>query len=96
MEWTVYMLLCGDDTFYTGITIDLKKRFNQHNADRGAKYLRGRKPLQIVYVENGHNRSSASRREHGIKRLARQEKIKLIDSDKNVLKNSMLLSQNRK
>ena len=81
MEWRVYMLLCDDNTIYTGITNDLKKRFKNHISGKGAKYLRGRKPLEIVYTENFQNRSMATKREIEIKKLNRIEKeilIKLI------------------
>ena len=81
MEWCVYMLLCDDNTIYTGITNDLKKRFDNHISGKGAKYLRGRKPLEIVYTENFKNRSMATKREIEIKKLNRREKeilIKLI------------------
>ena len=81
MEWCVYMLLCDDNTIYTGITNDLKKRFENHISGKGAKYLRGRKPLEIVYTENFQNRSMASKREMEIKKLNRRKKeilIKLI------------------
>ena len=81
MEWCVYMLLCDDNTIYTGITNDLKKRFENHISGKGAKYLRGRKPLEIVYTENFKNRSMATIREMEIKKLNRREKeilIKLI------------------
>ena len=81
MEWCVYMLLCDDNTIYTGITNDLKKRFENHISGKGAKYLRGRKPLEIVYTENFKNRSMATIREIEIKKLNRREKeilIKLI------------------
>ena len=81
MEWCVYMLLCDDKTIYTGITNDLKKRFENHISGKGAKYLRGRIPLEIVYTENFKNRSMATIREMEIKKLNRKEKeilIKLI------------------
>lgn len=83
MNWLVYIILCSDDTFYTGITTDLQRRFDQHAAGRGAKYFRGRQPLQVVYQESGHTRSSASMREAEIKSLARTEKSILIFSKKN-------------
>jgi putative endonuclease len=83
MNWLVYIILCSDDTFYTGITTDLQRRFDQHAAGRGAKYFRGRQPLQIVYQESGHTRSSASSRELEIKNLARAEKSILIFSSRN-------------
>ena len=81
MEWCVYMLLCDDNSIYTGITNDLKKRFENHISGKGAKYLRGRKPLEIVYTENFQNRSMATKREIEIKKLNRRKKeilIKLI------------------
>jgi len=78
MEWCVYMLLCDDNTIYTGITNDLKKRFDNHISGKGAKYLRGRKPLEIVYTENFKNRSMATKREMEIKKLNRREKEALI------------------
>jgi len=79
MEWCVYMLLCDDNTIYTGITNDLKKRFENHISGKGAKYLRGRKPLEIVYTENFQNRSMATKREMEIKKLNRREKEALIN-----------------
>ena len=78
MEWCVYMLLCDDNTIYTGITNDLKKRFENHILGKGAKYLRGRKPLEIVYTENFQNRSMATKREREIKKLNRRKKEALI------------------
>ena len=78
MEWCVYMLLCDDNTIYTGITNDLKKRFENHISGKGAKYLRGRKPLEIVYRENFQNRSMATKREIEIKKLNRRKKEALI------------------
>ena len=78
MEWCVYMLLCDDNTIYTGITNDLKKRFENHISGKGAKYLRGRKPLEIVYKENFQNRSMATKREMEIKKLNRRKKEGLI------------------
>ena len=72
------MLLCDDNTIYTGITNDLKKRFENHISGKGAKYLRGRKPLEIVYTENFKNRSMATKREMEIKKLNRKEKETLI------------------
>jgi putative endonuclease len=83
MNWLVYIILCSDDTFYTGITTDLQRRFDQHASGLGAKYFRGRQPLQVVYKESGHTRSTASTRERQIKTLARTEKSILIFSDKN-------------
>jgi len=74
------MILCSDDSLYTGITTDMERRFKQHEEGRGAKYFRGRSPKQIVYLEQGLSRSSASRREIQIKNLSRSEKLNLIQT----------------
>ena len=83
MDWKVYIIRCSDDTLYTGITNDLGKRFAAHNNQTGAKYFRGRSPEQIVYLENEHDRSSASKREAEIKKLSRVQKKLLIESNTN-------------
>ncbi|MGR9013431.1 MAG: GIY-YIG nuclease family protein [Gammaproteobacteria bacterium] len=83
MTWQVYIILCSDDTLYTGISNDVARRFNQHADRQGAKYFRGRQPKQLVYVETGHDRSSASKREIVIKKLPRLEKLLLLASDTN-------------
>ena len=83
MNWLVYIILCSDDSFYTGITTNLSRRFDQHALGLGAKYFRGRQPLQVVYQESGHNRSTASTREAEIKALTRSEKSILIFSGTN-------------
>lgn len=77
------MILCTDDTLYTGITIDVARRFSQHADKQGAKYFRGRQPKQLVYVETGHDRSTASKREIVIKKLPRLEKFQLLASEIN-------------
>jgi len=78
MNWCVYMILCSDDSLYTGITTDMERRFKQHEEGRGAKYFRGRSPKQVVYLEQGLGRSLATRREIQIKALSRAEKLNLI------------------
>jgi putative endonuclease len=83
MTWLVYIILCSDETLYTGITIDVARRFNQHAQGQGAKYFRCRQPKQLVYVEIGHDRSSATKREVSIKKLNRYKKLQLINSDHN-------------
>ncbi len=77
MDWYVYMLRCGDGTLYTGITDDVEKRLAAHRAGKGAKYTRGRSPLELVYTQAYPDRAAASRREYQIKQLTRQEKRKL-------------------
>ncbi|MGD0585818.1 MAG: GIY-YIG nuclease family protein [Oryzomonas sp.] len=78
MGWQVYIILCSDNSLYTGITTDMERRFRQHAAGSGAKYFRGRQPLQVVYLEHNHSRSSAAGREARIKAMDRTEKLYLI------------------
>lgn len=80
-DWTVYVILCSDNSLYTGITNDLIRRFSQHGTARGAKYFRGRQPVKVVYAEAGHTRSSASKRELAIKKLKPADKLRMIASD---------------
>ena len=83
MTWHVYIILCSDNTLYTGITTDLQRRFSQHASGRGARYFRGRQPVRVVYQESGHTRSTAGSREVAIKALPRAEKQTLIASGSN-------------
>jgi len=78
--WSVYIIQCDDDSFYTGISTDVMRRYRQHQHGKGAKYFRGRQPLRVVFVESGHNRRSAAQREVEIKKMKRNEKIQLIDN----------------
>jgi putative endonuclease len=80
MNWCVYIILCSDDTLYTGITTDVERRLNQHASGKGAKYFRGRQPVRVVYREGGLTRSAASKRELEIKKLSRIEKSILISA----------------
>jgi putative endonuclease len=77
--WYVYILRCSDNTLYTGITNDVDRRISEHNQGTGAKYTRGRAPVELVFVETTRNRSEASRREWAIKRMKSAEKQKIID-----------------
>ena len=79
MNWSVYIIHCSDNSLYTGITTDVEARFSQHASGKGAKYFRGRKPDAVVYVEGGHDRSSASREEIRLKKLSAREKWLLIE-----------------
>ena len=74
----VYILECGDNTLYTGWTNDLEKRINVHSSGKGAKYTRGRLPVKLVYFEKYNDKQIAMKREYAIKRLSREEKLKLI------------------
>jgi putative endonuclease len=77
--WYVYIIRASDESLYTGITTDVQRRFDEHRGtEKGARYFRGRQPLEIVYRENHPDRSSALRREADIKKLPRNQKLKLI------------------
>lgn len=78
VSWYIYILRCGDGTLYTGITDDVPRRLAVHRAGKGAKYTRGRGPLELVYQEQVPDKSAALRREFQIKRLTRREKEALI------------------
>ena len=79
MPYYLYILHCGDDTLYTGITTDVEKRLALHQSGKGAKYTRGRGPLAVVYREECGDKSAALRRELEIKALTRKEKLALIE-----------------
>lgn len=76
--WYVYILECGDGTLYTGITDDVQRRLQLHCSGKGAKYTRGRGPLELRYQESCESYSHALRREIQIKRLRRADKWTLI------------------
>jgi putative endonuclease len=77
MNWHVYIISCSDSSLYTGITTDPVRRLRQHAGGRGARYFRGRRPEKMIYLEAGHTRSSAARREAEIKALTRDGKLLL-------------------
>lgn len=80
-QWWVYILECADNTLYTGVTIDVKRRIEEHNhAKLGAKYTKARRPVHLVYKESCKDRSEACKRERAIKKLTRSEKLKLINT----------------
>jgi len=85
VDWKVYIIACSDNSLYTGITLDIERRFSEHAGQQCAKYFRGRKPGKVVYLESGHTRSTASKREVAIKKLLRVDKLKLIASGSNEL-----------
>ncbi|MCC6711187.1 MAG: GIY-YIG nuclease family protein [Candidatus Pacebacteria bacterium] len=80
--WFVYIVHCADQTLYIGISDNLGKRIANHNAGKGAKYTRGRTPVKLVYQEKHPGRSTASKREAELKKLTKQEKLKLVASFK--------------
>lgn len=77
--WHVYLVECADKTLYTGITTDLERRIGEHNDSlKGARYTRAKRPVKLVYSEAAVSRSEASKREHELKKLSREEKLKLV------------------
>lgn len=74
----VYIIKCSDDSLYTGWTNNLEKRFKKHQEGKGAKYTRGRGPLELVYFEEYETKVQAMKREYEIKKMSREKKIKLI------------------
>ncbi len=82
-NWKLYILRCKDGTLYTGITTDVERRLELHRSGKGAKYTRGRGPLELVYAENCGTHSDALKRELAIKAMERSEKQKLIEARPN-------------
>lgn len=76
----VYIIKCNDNSLYTGWTNNLEERFKAHSEGRGAKYTKGRGPLELVYFEEYENKVDAMKREWKIKKLNKKDKLKLIDN----------------
>ena len=73
-----YILECADGTFYTGWTANLEQRLQAHNAGRGGRYTRGRRPVRLAYFEEHSTRQEAQRREVVLRRLSRAKRLELI------------------
>ena len=85
-----YIVRCKDNSLYTGYTTDIKNRVNNHNNGKGAKYTKGRRPVELVYFETFESKSEALKKEIAIKKLPRIKKEHLIETmDKDVVKNAM-------
>lgn len=78
-EHYVYIVMCSDNTLYTGYTVDVDKRMIAHNNGTGAKYTRARLPVELKYIEMFDSKSDAMKREYEIKQLTRSEKFKLME-----------------
>jgi putative endonuclease len=85
LAYFCYLLECSDGTFYTGWTTDPVRRAAVHNAGRGARYTKTRRPVQLVYVEELSSRSEAMAREIAIKNMTRARKMNLISKSNNQL-----------
>ncbi|HVC50212.1 MAG TPA: GIY-YIG nuclease family protein [Burkholderiales bacterium] len=77
MTWHVYILQCGDGSFYTGVTSDPERRLLKHNKGEGGKYTRSHLPVRLVWIEEASNRAAAQSREASIKRLTHIQKFAL-------------------
>ena len=77
-RWFVYMVKCADDTLYTGITKDVKRRSQQHNDGKASRYTRSRRPTKLVWHEAQPSRSSALKREAAIKAMTRREQLAMV------------------
>lgn len=77
----VYIVECHDGTYYTGYTTDVERRVEEHNAGTGARYTRGRTPVEVVYTETYETQSAAMSREYAIKQLRRPQKERLVSRD---------------
>ena len=77
-KYYVYFARCSDGTLYTGYTIDIKKREVQHNEGKGARYTRGRRPVEIIYYEEFETKSKAMKREYELKQLSKKDKESLM------------------
>ena len=80
-QWCVYILRCGDGSLYTGVTDDFAHRLAIHRAGKGAKYTRGRGPLELVYTEVCDSKSHALKRELRIKGMSKTEKLALLQTE---------------
>ena len=78
MNWICYLLRCADDTLYCGVTNNLDKRIAAHTAGTAAKYTRARRPVELVFMQDCSDKSTALKREMEIKNLSRTEKLVLI------------------
>ena len=79
-KWFVYIVECADGTLYTGITTDIDRRLLEHNyGSRSAKYTRSRRPVKLIWHIEFENRSAASKKEARIKKMARANKLEMIN-----------------
>ena len=75
----VYVLECRDRSYYTGYTTDVERRVREHEAGEGAKYTRGRTPVELVHTESYDSKGAALSREHEIQSLSRAKKERLVE-----------------
>ncbi len=93
MAYYVYILLCQDNSFYTGHTKDVYERVRLHMNGMGARYTRMHKPKQVAHIEQLESRAAAMKRERAIKKLSHQQKIDLVSSSRKQNKKGQLLTR---
>ena len=81
MPYFVYLIECEDSSIYTGITTDVKRRFEEHAAGKGARYTKAHKVKKVIHTELHKTRSSALKREASIKRMPKEKKLALIKNN---------------
>jgi predicted GIY-YIG superfamily endonuclease len=84
--WSVYVLLCRNDSYYVGVTNDLSRRLDEHRTGRGGHYTRCNPPVRLVYREAFPSRNQADARERQLKGWTRRKKQALIAGDRSLLK----------
>jgi putative endonuclease len=92
-DWYVYIVRCRDGSLYTGIAMDVERRLAEHQAGKGAKYLRGRGPLRVVFEKQVGSRGQALKIEHKLKSLSRNEKEELINDSDNAAFKSLFQAE---
>jgi len=91
--WNVYIVRCRDGSLYTGIATDVERRLAEHQAGKGAKYLRGRGPLRVVFEKQVGSKGQALKSEHKLKGLSRNEKEELINDSENAAFKSLFRAE---
>ncbi|EKD29122.1 MAG: hypothetical protein ACD_79C00053G0003 [uncultured bacterium] len=91
-EWYIYLIRCNDNTLYTGITIDVERRFKEHlsQGKKSAKYLRGKLPLKLVFQQKAGNRKEAAKLEIKVKKLSKASKEKIVATSSKIGHNLFL------
>jgi len=93
--WYLYIIKCKDDKLYTGISNDVEKRVATHNKGMGCRFTKYRYPVVLLYQEHCGTNSCAQQREQQVKRLTRQEKLRLIDRKRKLFKKGPVLQLER-
>lgn len=83
-DWHLYMVRCRDNSLYTGIAIDVARRFSEHQSGKGSKYLRGRSPMALVFKQRIGSRGEALKIERCVKKLPKHKKEALVRSNGDV------------